>query len=470
MTALTPDVTRRAWLIYLAAVASSLPTLWFYLVGEEGILVNASLEMSQRNEWLRLWLYGSDAQHGVFANWLIILVCRVIGWEYAPGAVRVIMIAATAGSGLLLAFLVQRVYRDAVLAALAAAVFVTLADVLLYRGWLGYRDPLLGMLVFGAIVALWLAPHERNAAWLIGTLVLATCAFLTKGIIAYAYVGVAALVLLIQRDARAFLLRPTPMLIGLLTLSIPFVWSQWVGGDQSHNARLASEIGDKLMPMGLGTYIKKLVEFPLEALVRLAPLSMLVLWWLMRRRLPQDWLAEPATRMALMMFGLAFVAFWLAPQSHFRYLIPVVPLIALVLAVAIARMGAYGSRVALRWMAGMIALKLVLALVAFPYYQRTFRGENHAAAAKAIAQRAGDAPLYTHDVTAAGLAVTAYLNIARLPRPALTYAPAQWENGLVLYFAPDEKLGRVAMKIPLAGDTLYVLCRGAACEDQTQRK
>ena len=47
------DVTRRAWWLYAAAVASSIPTLWFYLVGEEGILVNASLEMWQRGDWLR---------------------------------------------------------------------------------------------------------------------------------------------------------------------------------------------------------------------------------------------------------------------------------------------------------------------------------------------------------------------------------------------------------------------------------
>ena len=124
----------------------------------------------------------------------------------------------------------------------------------------------------------------------------------------------------------------------------------------------------------------------------------------------------------------------------------------------------------MRWMTGLIVLKLVLALVAFPYYQRAFRGENYAAAAKAIAQHVGDAPLYTNDVTAAGLAVTAYLNMARLPRPALTYVPAQWDDGFVLYFAPDEKLGKVAMRFPLAGDTLYVLCRGTACGDQMQRK
>src|SRR5262249_9474568 len=144
------------------------------------ILVNASLEMAQRDEWRRLWLYGADALHGVFANWLIILVCKVVGWEHAPAVSRAIMIAATAAGGGLAALLAHRLYRDPLLAALAAAITVTFADVLLYRGWLGYRDPLLATLVCGAIVCLWLAVREQRGLWLIGTLLCASAAFLTK--------------------------------------------------------------------------------------------------------------------------------------------------------------------------------------------------------------------------------------------------------------------------------------------------
>jgi hypothetical protein len=86
---------RQWWLLFAAAVASFIPTFWYYLVGEEGILVNSSLEMWQRGDWLRLWLYGIDARHGVFANWLIIPVASTLGWEHAPAALRTIMVSAT---------------------------------------------------------------------------------------------------------------------------------------------------------------------------------------------------------------------------------------------------------------------------------------------------------------------------------------------------------------------------------------
>lgn len=459
-----PDWARRAWLLYAVAVASSIPTLWFYLVGEEGILVNSSLEMAQRGDWLRLWFYGSDAMHGVFANWLIILVCKVIGWEHAPAALRLVMMVSTAISGLIVAYLAQRLYRNVAISAFAAAITVTFADVLLYRGWLGYRDPLLAMLVFGAVAALWLAVHTRQMHWLWGTLLFSSAAFLTKGIIAYAFIGAAALVFLLQRDARAALLRPLPVLIAAVTLCVPLLWSQWVVGDQSHSVRLASEIGTKLVPLGIGSYLWKWVAYPLETLLRLAPLSLLALWWVWRRRLPSGWFADRNVRTALIIAAISFVPFWLAPQSHFRYMLPVTPLLALVLAVVICSMGDLTFRTVLRWLWVVVALKLVLAVVLFPIYQHKYRGENYDVVAREVLQRTGNTPLYSNDVSAAGLSVTAYINLRRLPRPVLTFAPVEWSNGFVLFNAPDQALGKVAAQFRLAGDTLYLLCRGAACE------
>jgi 4-amino-4-deoxy-L-arabinose transferase-like glycosyltransferase len=461
-----PGVARSAWLLYAAAVASSLPTLWFFLVGEEGILTNSSLEMSQRGDWLRLWLYGINGVHGVFANWLTILISNLVGWQHAPGVVRSIMIGSTAISGLMLAFLVHRLYRNTALAALAAAVAVTLGDILFYRGWLGYRDPLLGMLVFGAIAALWMAADTRRAAWLVATLLFAAMAFLTKGIIAYAFVGVAALVFLWRKDTRSFLLQPVPLVIAAATLCVPFAWAYAVGGDQTHNSRLTAEIADKLMPLGGPAYLKKLITYPLETLLRLAPVSLLVLWWLWRKQGRMTFghlLEDQNLRTAMIICGVAFVPFWLAPQSHFRYLLPLLPLLALVLAVVLYRLGDAFVGAAMRWMWAAVALKIVLAVLVFPIYQHQVRGENYAITARAVLQHTAGFPLYSHDVSAAGLSVTAYMNIQRLPQRALTFAPAQWDDGFAISNAPDAALGKTAAKYPLGGDTLYLLCRGTAC-------
>ena len=455
---------RQWWLLYVVAVASFVPTFGYYLVGEEGILVNSSLEMWQRGDWLRLWFYGGDARHGVFANWLIIPLASALGWEYAPGVVRAVMVGATAISGLFVAGLAYRLYRDAVLAALAGVIYVTFADVLLYRGWLGYRDPLVGMLVFGAIASLWMAVHTQRAIWLTATLVYATCAFLTKGIIAYVFVGAAVLVFLCQREARAFLLRPAPLVLAVLTLCLPYVWFHWMIGDQAQGGRMATEIGDKLVPLGVGPYLWKLAAYPFETVVRTAPVSVLVLWWLWRGKLAKALLMDRRVTTALAMAGIAFLPFWLAPQSHFRYLLPILPLLALVFAVCVSRLGDTAARVTWRWLWVAVGLKLMIVVALFPYYQHRVRGENYAQVARQVLQRTAGFALYTHDVSAAGLSVTAYMNIQRLPKPVLTFAPAQWDNGFAVSNRADEKLGKVAEQYPLGSNVLYLHCRGAACD------
>lgn len=450
------------WL-FAAAIASSAPTLGFYLIGEEGILVNSSLEMAQRGEWRRIWLFGLSVLHGVFANWLVIIVSNVVGWEHSPAVVRAIMIASTAATGLMLAWFAHRLTRDAVLAVLAGVIVVTFADVLLYRGWLGYRDPLLMMLVFGAIASLWMAVDTRKGVWLIGTLVFVSLAFLTKGIIAYSYVGVAALVFLCRREPRAFLLRPIPVLIAVATLCVPALWSYGLTGGQQYNQSLGAEIGSKLALPGMGSYLTKLLSYPFETLARLLPVPLLVLWYVWRGKAWPLLLKTPLARTAATISVLGFVPFWLAPQGHFRYLLPLLPVIALWLACVVRELEPPSFRTIVRWLWALVVIKIALAAIAFPIYQQKFRGENYAATAKDIERTAAHHPLYTTDVASAGLSVTAYLNIQRLPRPALTFPPEPWSNGLLLSPVENATLGKTIATYPLAGDTLYLLCRGTAC-------
>ena len=229
------------------------------------------------------------------------------------------------------------------------------------------------------------------------------------------------------------------------------------------------EIAEKLMPLGGMTYLGKMVAYPLETLLRLAPVSLLVLWWTWRRREFGRLLADRGVCTALAIAGIAFIPFWLAPQSHFRYLLPIVPLLALALAVAVCRLGDVAVHTVMRWMWGAVALKFVLATVLFPVYQHQVRGESYATTAQQVLRHTAGYPLYSHDVSAAGLSVTAYMNIQRLPLRTLAFAPARWDNGFAISNLPDAPLGKIAAQYPLGGDTLYLYCRGAACTAPARR-
>lgn len=458
---------RREALLFLVAALTAFGPLGFHYVGEEAILTITSLEMWQRGDWLRLWMYGGDAMHGVFANWLIIPLAAAFGWDYVLPAARGVMVLSTITTGLLVYGLLRRLGRDTSVALLAALAYITFADILIYRGWLAYRDPLFGCLVFAAIAALWIGARESRLTWYAASALAAFAAFLTKGMTAYAFIGSAALVLLAQAETRRALLRPDALLAAVAAIALPLLWLYGVQSGGAQAARYAGEIGAKLLPPGLAEWAVKLMTYPLETALRLLPASGVAFYvWLKRPQARAIFARGSIAWTAGLIALLGFLPYWLAPHSHFRYLLPLAPLAAIVFAELIAHGGERLRLVAYRLMWAMVAVKLLLVTVAFPLYQAHYRGANYAQVAQDILTRTRDHALYTVNVSASGLSVVAHLDVARLPAPALTWVPVEWHSGFVIAYEPDEKIGRIAAQYRLGGNELYLLCRGAACAAQ----
>ena len=235
----------------------------------------------------------------------------------------------------------------------------------------------------------------------------------------------------------------------------------------SQALRFASEIGAKLVPPGIVEWLWKLVAYPLETVLRLLPASGVALYLLARRPAARATLREdPVARTALWIALLGFLPYWLAPQSHFRYLLPIVPLLAIVFAALIDHGGERLRNVSFRLMWAVVAVKIVFVTIAFPQYQERYRGANYFAAAQAILERTAGHALYANDSSASGVAVTAHIDVARLPQPPLVSPPAEWSNGFVIAYAPNPQLGAVAAQYRLGGNDLYLLCRGTACNPE----
>lgn len=454
---------RHERLLFLVAALTAFGPLAFHYVGEEGILTISSLEMWLRGDWLRLWMYGGDAMHGVFANWLIIPLAALAGWEFVLPAARAVMVVSTIATALAVYGLLRRLGRDSDFALLAAVVYFTFADVLIYRGWLAYRDPLFGFLVFSSIAALWIGARESRGSWIAGSGLLVFAAFLTKGLTAYVFVGTAALVLLLSSESRRTLLRPSLLMIGAIALALPLLWMYTVQAGGAQAARFAGEIGAKLLPPGFGDWAIKLLAYPLETWLRLLPASGVALYVWLRMPATRDLVRGSLAWNAALIGFLGFLPYWLAPYSHFRYLLPVVPFAAIVFAEIITR-GGTGMRVLVyRLMWAIVAFKLVFVVFLFPVYQEKYRGANYARVASEIIEKTRGHALYAANVSATGLSVTANINIARLPQPPLTFPPPDLKDGFVIAYRPDPQIGEVAAQYRLGGNDLYLLCRGTAC-------
>lgn len=449
-------------LLLLAAALSMLTAFNHYYIGEEAIFPITSMEMWQQGVWLKQYLYGGDVMHNPLFNWLIMIAANLFGWSHLLEVARGLTIAATLSSAAVLYWLARRLFDDRSFAVFAALIYLTFDDVLMYHGWLAYVDPLFAMFIFTSIAALWIACTEQrpNLLWLAA--ITLSCAFLSKAFTAYVFYGIAWLVL--ARNHRKFLLSPVSLLAHAAMLAAPLIWFRIIPAGHGQSGRMFDEILAKLALPDLGGYLAKLIQYPLEIWSGLLPAGALLIYFALHRRIRGIETQPEHFRNALLIAALNFLPYWLAPHSGVRYLMPIYPLFALIAARLIWRSSAAAIRTTHYWLAATIAFNLLLGLLAFPYYQQHYRGENYALAARDIVNITQGLPLYITDSTANGLNVAAYINQQRYPQQALHYPPQKLESGFVISMTAEPTSYETFKEYPLGKDRLYLLCAGAACQ------
>lgn len=453
-------------LLVLAAL-SFIPTLFFYMVGEEGIYTISTLEMWSHRDWFIQTLYGINLSRPPLMNWLAIPLAHLLGWSHILIAIRLLSVLATLGTAAWLYWLCRKLFSDRNFALFAALSYLCLLDLQLYRGWLSYTDPLFAFFTFGAVAMVWIASIERHRGWLFASVVLVSCALLTKAFTAYVFYASAIFVLLWQRPQRQFLLSPLSLLILAMTVDVPYLWFSTLPKMGTQGSSMLHEIVEKLSAEGGLVYVQRLLSYPLETLLWLAPVPLLAGYFLLRKRMVLAETSPSPFHSALFITGLSILPYWLAPHGGIRYLLPVYPLLALVCARYIWRAGEPARQVTLRWFAGVIAFKYLFSLVLFPYYQHAYRGENYVTTAHAIARQTAGFPLYGKDFRSTGENIIGQIDIDRLPQPPVQQPPDNWQDGFWLGPEADEKIGQLVEKYVVAKDEFYVLCRGAACPSRS---
>ena len=452
------------WIGFALAAGTFVTTLTLPYVGEEGIYTIAAMEMKVRGHYILNTLYGTNHGQPPLLNWLVIPLADLLGWSHVLVASRLVAACATIGTGLVLAWLATGLTRDARFAAFAALVYLT-SDALIYHGWIAYTYPVLAFFTFSAIACLWMATVRQSPAlaWVAAAAI--SCGALTKGISAYAFYAAAGFVLLCRRDSRLFLLRPSVVVPHLAAAALFLVWHWYLIGSAAQQSMDLSAIVEKLRGFELGNYLNQLWTFPLETWLRFVPASLLAAYaWVRGRGRRSD--ANPPSAYVSTAAWIAFIGYlpyWLWPDTGTRYVMPLYPLAALLIADALWRQRIVTMRTIARWLFATVAFKYVAALLIFPAYLREHRGDYAQVAAEIEALTAGS-PLYTNDVSATGLSVVANIDSRRFPARPVQWPPTEWTSGFVLSNAEDTATGKVIRKFALGGKAVYLLCRGAACE------
>jgi 4-amino-4-deoxy-L-arabinose transferase-like glycosyltransferase len=449
---------------YVLAVLCFAPTLFFYYVGEEAVFTLNSIEMWQRQEFRNTVMYGMLGGGGngrpPLFNWLMIPLTQSMGWIHVLVASRIITVCATLGTSLTVAWLSYQLWRDKSVAWMAALLYLLTADVLLYRGWLAYADPLFAMLVVLAIALTW-AACLRSSYWLLAGAVLAAfAALLTKALTVYVFLGICWLVLQSQADYRRFLLRWQAWCLYAVALLMPLLWFKLGSPEVDQHASLLRDIAEKLAVPQWRDYLLRLLSFPLEMFLRLMPASVFIAYVLWRKRSTDD--APPvAVRMALWMALLNFLPYWLAPSGGTRYVLPIYALLVLPAAYFAAHQ--FARLAVQKWVIGLLTLALVANLIIYPGYQKKVRGQNYARMAEHIVSQHGGFPLYATNVTSVGLSVVAHINSKRPTRPALVWPPTDFKDGIVIAHAESDVAGTLLQTLRIDNDSVLLICRGGAC-------
>ena len=457
---------QRTSILLILAALSFIPTLFFYMVGEEGIYTISTLEMWHNKAWFIQTMYGLNLQRPPLMNWLTIPLAKLLGWSHMLIAIRLLSVLATLGMAGWLYWLCKKLFADRSFALFATLTCLSLADLQLYRGWLSYTDPLFAFFTFGAMATLWVASLERHRGWLFASVILVGCALLTKVVTAYIFYATVVFVLMWQRTHRDFLLSPLTLLTLGSASIVPYVWFSNMPQTSGQGSSMLHEIALKLSTQDGLEYLLRLVTYPLETALWLSPVVLLAAYLLMRKRVTQTETEANTFRAALFITGLSILPYWLAPQGGIRYLLPVYPLIALISARYIWRAGESAQKLALRWFTGLIAFKFVFAVLLFPYYQSTYRGENYVATAHIIAEQTAGFPLYGKDMRSIGENIIGQIDLDRLPLQPVQQPPENWKNGFWIGHSDDKPDGKLIKKFIVAKDEIYLYCRGVACESQ----
>jgi len=457
-----PVSARAYWLLCSIASLSFLLTLPVQYIGQESSYPLMSYEMWFYGKYLTPIMYGMYYWRPPLYNLMIIPIAQLIGWDQMLVAARLVALTATISSALLLSWFVRRLFGDKTFAAFTALIYLTLGDVLFYRGWLCYSDPVFGLFVLMSIVLGWLALAENRYTYLAIALLAVSAAFLSKALTAYVFYAIAMIVVAYRQRRWPFMYSWKSLLLHGLALTFPLFWYHMVpaGASQSHG--MLADITSKLIQINSGKYLKHVLVYALQTLIMLLPVAGVLLYAFIVRQKLGKWRSHPYIVTVLIIALANYLPYWLSPKSDVRYILPLLPFIGLILAYLIFYGAPRVQQWSVKWIIGAIVLKFAFGLFGFPFFHQESRA-SFEYVAKDILRSAENYPLYAADMSGPALSVASHIDRLIYPKAPLTWPPANFNDGFVISTWRDQEMGRLVQKYTVGNDEVYLRCKGTAC-------
>ena len=333
------------WVLLIIGIA----LIWIYgyrisenpLLWEEPRRCLVASEMIHRGDYIVPRVFGELYRNKPpLQNWFIILLSGNKAERVGPLAIRSISIFSVLGISWMLFMLWRVCLKNQTFASawFPVMIFITMGITIQY-GRFGELDLPFTFWVVAAFTCFEIGRHKGRAwvQWFLSQALLAG-GILTKGLAPFFFYPPVLFCLIRERKKTPFSLWAFIAGLGAEILLV----SAWIVPYASQTS--VSSLGNKFsqeilkrtpLQKGLDDFFVHLFSFPLEILGNALPWSLLFLLWLspsVRKALLALGRDVPLLKLSIYISLWAFVVMWLMPGAKGRYMIPVYPFLAIILA------------------------------------------------------------------------------------------------------------------------------------------
>jgi hypothetical protein len=455
----------------LAAAASLITTLTFPHVGEEGVYTISSQEMLQSHRYHIASLYGQVYPRPPLYNWCILALHTIIGDPSMLLSARIVTMLASLGMVYLTYTACYACSRNKLLSLWSAAILLS-GDFILRRAWIAYADPVFALWSTSSMWLLLQASQQRcyqklfiaNLWLLLAVFTKVATSFIFYGGTAIAYYYGYSRNQAARRELLRFWLDYKSLMLHMLPIGLYLLWNQL------HTAGSCSATYENITSLLLHhitwrTCIAWLSFLP-KLLMLWLPCSALVLYYILRwpdcrHKLLVACKKQPWIRVLLWILILNLIPYWLASRWQARYLLPLYPCCAILLAATINKLPAVAQRYSYVLLCVCLAVKFILAGCWYPYETTAMRGNARLIAKEILQLTASGQALYITDSNAGGLRVAAEINSMLPAGQLLQLPPSKHAMPIFLLVEALHANQQLIKTFKLGGEAVYLVQEAA---------
>jgi len=446
---ITQTNIRPTWFILTAvgALFMFMP-IGIQFIGEESVYAVYLQNMMQTGDYINAFY-----RPPLFL-WVATALDGLLNFSSIELPLRVTSILSSLAAAAFAALFAHKVFQKENAGIVAALVFLTLGEIQFWYGWLGYADAMFLFFIFSSTICIWLAAQFRKVHWYALAVLLINCAFFTKALTAYLFFASTLVIVAYAFQSWRFFLRPINLFLTMAIMAAPLAWAQMHGSSaNATSASLVHDIAMRFTEIDPLRYLKHIILYPVEFLARMMPLSLLVLWYVVKRRSDTQ---ERTIRLILLILLVNFLPYWFAPFSSMRHVVPLYSWASLALTYWLLQFDFEIQKKAAVAIMVVLLLKIPFSLWGLPLLKE--KGDDRAfmPVAVDVLQQIDSAIIRQSAVSFVGFSITAYLNEMRHPQPNINFLQPDEHGVYVLAYEPKEG-AKMVKKYTLFNSPLYLL-------------